>query len=95
MLFGALGMNTLNELDLSRWSKISDSGIKHVITIESLEKLNLLETGLTDNNGMMTISSLTNLCLQGLGGIHMTDKALRSFQARHHIYQPIFVATVV
>jgi hypothetical protein len=46
--------------------KISlDAGIKHVMTIESLEKLHLLETGLSDNNGMMTISAVTNLARFG------------------------------
>ncbi|TVU16969.1 hypothetical protein EJB05_32973 [Eragrostis curvula] len=73
------GMNTLKELDLSRCSKISDAGIKHVVTIDSLEKLHLSETGLTDN-GVMAISSLKNLRLLDLGGIHMTDKALQSLQ---------------
>jgi hypothetical protein len=81
MFSDALGMNTLKELDLSRCSKISDAGIKHIVTIESLEKLHLSETGLTDN-GVMAVSSLTNLRLLDLGGIHMTDKALRSLQVR-------------
>ncbi|KAL6619563.1 hypothetical protein ACP70R_034702 [Stipagrostis hirtigluma subsp. patula] len=73
------GMTTLKELDLSRCSKISDAGIKHLVTIESLEKLQLSETGLTDN-GVMAISSLTNLYFLDLGGVHMTDKALQSLQ---------------
>lgn len=79
MFCDGVGMNTLKELDLSRCSKISDAGIKHIVTIESLEKLHLSETGLTDN-GVMAISSLKNLCFLDLGGIHMTDKALQYLQ---------------
>ncbi|KXG21547.1 uncharacterized protein LOC8055749 isoform X1 [Sorghum bicolor] len=73
------GMNTLKDLDLSRCKKISDAGIKHIVTIESLEKLHLSETELT-NNGVMLISSLTNLSFLDLGGILMTDKSLQSLQ---------------
>lgn len=72
-------MSTLKELDLSRCSEISDAGIRHIATIESLEKLHVSETGLTDN-GIMAISSLKNLHLLDLGGIRITDKALRSLQ---------------
>jgi hypothetical protein len=78
-LLVTLGMNTLKELDLSRCKKISDAGIKHIVTIESLEKLHLSETELTDN-GVMLISSLTNLSFLDLGGILMTDKTLQSLQ---------------
>uniref|UniRef100_A0A0E0HB32 Disease resistance R13L4/SHOC-2-like LRR domain-containing protein n=1 Tax=Oryza nivara TaxID=4536 RepID=A0A0E0HB32_ORYNI len=74
------GMSTLKELDLSRCSKISDAGIKHIASIESLEKLHVSQTGLTDN-GVMAISSLINLRLLDLGGVRFTDKALRSLQA--------------
>uniref|UniRef100_A0A0E0DNA7 Disease resistance R13L4/SHOC-2-like LRR domain-containing protein n=1 Tax=Oryza meridionalis TaxID=40149 RepID=A0A0E0DNA7_9ORYZ len=73
------GMSTLKELDLSRCSKISDAGIKHIASIESLEKLHVSQTGLTDN-GVMAISSLINLRLLDLGGVRFTDKALRSLQ---------------
>ncbi|VAH82079.1 unnamed protein product [Triticum turgidum subsp. durum] len=69
----------LKELDLSRCSRITDAGIKHIVSIDSLEKLHLSETGLTDN-GVMLISALKGLNLLDLGGIHMTDKALRSLQ---------------
>jgi hypothetical protein len=72
-------MSTLKELDLSRCSRISDAGIKHIVSNDSLEKLHLSDTGLTDN-GVMLISALENLQLLDLGGIHMTDKALRSLQ---------------
>ncbi|KAK3137269.1 hypothetical protein QOZ80_5BG0450120 [Eleusine coracana subsp. coracana] len=88
------GMNTLKELDLSRCSKISDAGIKHIVTIESLEKLHLSETGLTDN-GVMAISSLTNLHLLDLGGIQMTDNALRSLRVLTRLeYLDIWGSTV-
>ncbi|VAH65956.1 unnamed protein product [Triticum turgidum subsp. durum] len=73
------GMSMLKELDLSRCSRITDAGIKHIVSIDSLEKLHLSETGLTDN-GVMLISALKGLNLLDLGGIHMTDKALRSLQ---------------
>ncbi|KAL5202041.1 hypothetical protein ABZP36_012993 [Zizania latifolia] len=73
------GMSTLKELDLSRCSKISDAGIKHIASIESLEKLHVSETRLTDN-GVMAISSLKNLHLLDLGGIRITDKPLHSLQ---------------
>uniref|UniRef100_A0A0E0KZS2 Leucine-rich repeat-containing N-terminal plant-type domain-containing protein n=1 Tax=Oryza punctata TaxID=4537 RepID=A0A0E0KZS2_ORYPU len=72
-------MSTLKELDLSRCSKISDAGIKHIASIESLQRLHVSQTGLTDN-GVMAISSLINLRLLDLGGIRITDKALRSLQ---------------
>jgi hypothetical protein len=75
----APGMGTLEELDLSRCSRISDAGIKHIASIDSLEKLHLSDTGLTDN-GVMLISALKNLQFLDLGGIHMTDKALWSLQ---------------
>lgn len=74
-----LGMYTLKELDLSRCKKISDAGLKHIVTIESLEKLHLSETELSDN-GVMLISSLTNLSFLDLGGILVTDKSLQSLQ---------------
>ena len=77
----ALGMNTLKELDLSRCPKISDAGLGHIVTIQSLEKLRLSGTKLTDN-GVMLISSLTNLSLLDLGGIRITDKTLRSLQVQ-------------
>ncbi|KAG2615724.1 hypothetical protein PVAP13_3NG040600 [Panicum virgatum] len=72
-------MNTLKELDLSRCAKISDAGLRHIVTIQSLEKLRLSGTKLTDN-GVMLISSLMNLNLLDLGGIRITDKTLRTLQ---------------
>ena len=79
----------LKELDLSRCSRITDAGIKHIVSIDSLEKLHLSETGLTDN-GVMLISALKGLNLLDLGGIHMTDKALRSLQVHTHDLRPFF-----
>lgn len=72
-------MNNLKELDLSRCSKITDAGIKHVLAIQNLEKLHVSETGLT-SNGVVLLSSLQNLNLLDLGGISITDEALCSLQ---------------
>ncbi|XP_008783847.2 putative adenylate cyclase regulatory protein isoform X1 [Phoenix dactylifera] len=73
------GMTSLKELDLSRCSKITDAGLKHVLSIKNLEKLCISETGLTAD-GVMLLSSLSNLCLLDIGGIPVTDKALSSLQ---------------
>ncbi|KAF8725545.1 hypothetical protein HU200_020078 [Digitaria exilis] len=73
------GMNTLKDLDLSRCTKFSDAGLRHILTIQSLEKLHLSGTKLSDN-GVMLISSLTNISFLDLGGIRITDKTLRSLQ---------------
>jgi hypothetical protein len=88
----ALGMNTLKELDLSRCSKISDAGLRHIVAIQSLEKLRLSGTKLTDN-GVMLISSLTNLSFLDLGGIRITDKPLRSLQVQSYGV-PLFSFTI-
>lgn len=72
-------MDNLKELHLSRCSKISDSGIKHIISIQSLEKLHISEIGLT-SAGVNLLSSLCNLDLLDLGGIPVTDEALLSLQ---------------
>ena len=74
-----LGFNSLKELNLSRCSKITDAGIKHVLSITSLEKLFISETGLTAD-GVKLLSCLTNLRALDLGGIPVTDKALSSLQ---------------
>jgi Leucine-rich repeat (LRR) protein len=83
----AIGMDTLKELDLSRCTKISDAGLRHIVTIQSLEKLHLSGTRLTDN-GVKLISSLTNLSFLDLGGIRITDKTLRSLQVQFHDVPP-------
>ncbi|KAJ4733986.1 Leucine-rich repeat (LRR) family protein [Rhynchospora pubera] len=73
------GMDGLKELDLSRCQKFTDVGVKHIITIESLEKLYLCQTGVTAS-GVMLLSSLSNLSVLDLGGIFVTDEALSSLQ---------------
>jgi hypothetical protein len=74
-----LGMASLKELDLSRCLKVTDAGIRHVITISTLEKLCISETGLTVN-GIPLLSSLKNLSIFDLGGLPVTDQALYSLQ---------------
>lgn len=74
-----LGMASLKELDLSRCLKVTDAGIRHVITISTLEKLRISETGLTVN-GIPLLSSLKNLSILDLGGLPVTDQALCSLQ---------------
>lgn len=78
-------MDNLKELHLSRCSKISDSGIKHLISIQSLEKLHISEIGLT-SAGVNLLSSLSNLDLLDLGGIPVTDEALLSLQVLLYVY---------
>lgn len=77
--FLVLGMTSLKELDLSRCSKITDAGLKHVLSIKNLEKLCISETRLTAD-GVILLSSLSNLRLLDVGGIPVTDKALSSLQ---------------
>ncbi|KAJ3701133.1 hypothetical protein LUZ61_004838 [Rhynchospora tenuis] len=73
------GIDVLKELDLSRCEKFTDAGVKHIITIQSLEKLHLCQTGVTAS-GARLLSSLSNLTLLDLGGICVTDEALSSLQ---------------
>lgn len=79
-----LGMTSLKELDLSRCMKVTDAGIRHIISISTLEKLYVSETGLT-TNGATLISSLKNLSLLDLGGLPVTDQALSSLQVLHFV----------
>lgn len=72
-------MDALKELDLSRCEKFTDAGVKHIITIQSLEKLCLCQTGVTAS-GVKLISSLSNLSVLDLGGIPVTDEALSSLE---------------
>jgi hypothetical protein len=74
-----LGMTSLKELDLSRCLKVTDAGIRHVISISTLEKLCISETGLTVK-GIPLLSSLKNLSVLDLGGLPVTDQSLSSLQ---------------
>ncbi|KAK2966513.1 hypothetical protein RJ640_019042 [Escallonia rubra] len=78
-LWPITGMTSLTELDLSRCSKVTDSGIRHLFSIPTLEKLCISETGVTAN-GVTLLSSLTNLSLLDLGGLRVTDVALSCLQ---------------
>ncbi|XP_073130659.1 uncharacterized protein [Henckelia pumila] len=73
------GMLSLKEVDLSRCSKITDAGIKHLLSIPALEKLSISETGVTAD-GVALLASLTNLLVLDLGGLPVTDSALGSLQ---------------
>lgn len=73
------GMSTLKELDLSRCSKVTDAGIRHLLSIPTLEELCISETGVTAN-GVTLLSSLKNLSMLDLGGLHITDLVLGSLQ---------------
>lgn len=74
-----LGMTTLKELDLSRCSKVTDAGIEHLLSIPSLKKLCIPESGLTAK-GIMRLSTLSKLSFLDLGGLPVTDLALHSLQ---------------
>ncbi|KAJ6817435.1 uncharacterized protein M6B38_411260 [Iris pallida] len=78
-LWPVTGLNSLKELDMSRCLKITDAGIKHLLSIPTLEKLFVSETGLTAD-GVMLLSSLRNLRVLDLGGIPVNDKALSKLQ---------------
>ncbi|OVA01954.1 Leucine-rich repeat [Macleaya cordata] len=78
-LWAITGMDTLKELDLSRCVKVTDVGIKHLLSIPNLEKLSVSETGVT-GDGVSWLSSLKKLSKLDLGGIPVTDMALRSLQ---------------
>ncbi|CAH9089657.1 unnamed protein product [Cuscuta epithymum] len=74
------GISNLKELDLSNCLKITDAGIKHLLCIPMLEKLWIAETSITAE-GVVLLSSLTNLSVLDLGGLPVTDAALGSLQA--------------
>lgn len=78
-LLGFLGMTSLRELDLSRCSKVNDAGIRHLLSVTTLEKLCISETGVSAK-GVMLLSSLGNLSVLDLGGLPVTDLALSSLQ---------------
>lgn len=75
LLLFSSGMTNLKELDLSRCSKITDTGIRHLTSIPILEHLWIPETGVT-NDGVILLSSLTNLSVLDLGGLPVSDSAL-------------------
>ncbi|KAK6137292.1 hypothetical protein DH2020_028964 [Rehmannia glutinosa] len=68
-LWSITGMTNLKEVDLSRCSKITDAGIRHLLSVPSLEKLYISETGVTAD-GVAVLASLTNLLMLDLGGSH-------------------------
>lgn len=82
-------MTCLKELDLSRCVKVTDAGMKHLLSISTLEKLWLSETGLTAD-GIALLSSLQNLSVLDLGGLPVTDLVLRSLQVLSVIYDYVF-----
>lgn len=72
-------MTTLRELNVSRCLKVTDAGIRHLLSIPTLEKLCIAETGITAH-GVALISSLKTLVFLDLGGLPVTDQALSSLQ---------------
>lgn len=74
-----LGMNNLKEVDLSRCVKVTDAGIRHLLSISTLEILCISETGVT-GDGVTLLSSLSNLSVLDLGGLPVTDTAVSSLQ---------------
>lgn len=74
-----LGMNSLQELDLSRIFKVNDAAINHILSIPSLEKLHISETGVTAK-GVKLLASLKNLSLLDLGGLPVDDVSFTSLQ---------------
>ncbi|XP_040941537.1 receptor-like protein 53 isoform X5 [Gossypium hirsutum] len=79
-IWSIVGMTSLKEVDLSRCMKVTDAGVKHLISISTLEKLWISETGVTAN-GVALLASLKNLSVLDLGGLPVTDSALKSLQA--------------
>lgn len=86
-------MSSLKELDLSRCLKVNDAGIKHVISVSNLEKLNISETGVSAN-GVKLLSSLNNLTLLDLGGLPVTDLALTSLRVLRNFVCDLNVADI-
>ena len=86
------GMRSLKELDLSRCLKVNDAGIGHVVSISTLERLFVSETGVSAN-GVKLLSSLKNLIVLDLGGLPVTDQALSSLQVLN--FFPCFVSFIL
>ncbi|XP_030470153.1 uncharacterized protein LOC115688468 isoform X2 [Syzygium oleosum] len=78
-LWAISGMANLKEVDLSRCVKVTDAGIRHLLSISTLEKLRISETGVTAD-GIALLASLSNLSTLDLGGLPVNDKALNSLQ---------------
>ncbi|XAR70181.1 hypothetical protein NMG60_11026956 [Bertholletia excelsa] len=78
-LWAITGMTNLKEIDLSRCSKVNDAGIMHLLSVSTLEKLHISQTGVTAK-GISLLSSLKNLSVLELGGLRVTDQALYSLQ---------------
>ncbi|KAI7725273.1 hypothetical protein M8C21_026071 [Ambrosia artemisiifolia] len=78
-LWALSGMRYLKEVDLSRCSKVDDAGIKHLLSIQTIEILCISETSVTAN-GVTLLSSLKRLSKLDLGGLFITDTALASLQ---------------
>ena len=72
-------MTSLKELNLSRCMKVTDAGIKHLLSIPRLEKLHLSQTGVT-SVGVKLLCALRNLSDLDLGGLPISDQALSSLQ---------------
>ena len=72
-------MASLQELDLSRCSKINDTAIKHILSLTNLETLRIAETGVTAE-GVKLLASLKALSVLDLGGLPVNDVALKSLQ---------------
>lgn len=79
VLYLASGMNHLKEMDLSRCSKVNDAGIKHLLSIRTIETLCISETSVT-TNGVTLLSSLKKISKLELGGLFITDTALVSLR---------------
>lgn len=80
-----LGMTSLKELDLSRCVKVNDAGIKHILSIENLERLHIAETGVTAE-GVKLLSSLRNLSVLDLGGLPVNDTSIIALQVSISVF---------
>lgn len=66
-------------MDLSRCVKVTDTAIKHLLSLSALEKLSISETGVT-SDGVSLLGSLLNLSELDLGGLPVSDQTLISLQ---------------
>ncbi|KAD5508248.1 hypothetical protein E3N88_15951 [Mikania micrantha] len=78
-LWALSGMKYLKEVDISRCSKVDDAGIKHLLSIQTIEVLCISETSVS-TAGVTLLSSLKKLSKLDLGGLFITDTALASLQ---------------